>query len=88
MRFGNSAVIWAGLKEVPESAALCVVHDKVEMCRCLEGAEQVRRPWRIALCGTEEKVPFKLGKALLRIFSEQSERIEDIQPLANFRWPS
>lgn len=36
VRFENFAIVWAGFEHVPERAALGVVHDEIEVRRCLE----------------------------------------------------
>lgn len=59
------AIVWTRLEDVPESASLSVVHDQIQMSGHLIRGQQMRRPWRVGQPCLEQKVAFRLRRALL-----------------------
>jgi hypothetical protein len=67
IRLGNPAGQRAGFKNVLEGASLGVVHHDVQVCRRLEGTEEVWGPGCRGLEGVQEDVAFDHGRAVLYI---------------------
>jgi len=47
IRLGNATIVRTRLEDIPERAALSIIHDEIQMSRSLEGAEEMWSPWRV-----------------------------------------